>query len=125
MNDVKTNEMNDLKSNRDNDTRISIDVASEDDSDFNKFQANDSNNNSSSFYKYNENCDINNDCNIELEETRSFLYCYFIINIVVNRVIKKLNLIFMKTTLLYIKEEDNNSQMLANLHVTFFFFSLV
>ncbi len=37
INDVKMNEMNDLKSNRNNNTKISIDVASEIDNDFNKF----------------------------------------------------------------------------------------
>ncbi len=69
VNDVKTNEMNDLKSNRDDDTRISIDVASEDDSNFNKFWASDSDSDSSSLYEYSENCNIDDDCNIGLEET--------------------------------------------------------
>ncbi len=85
------NEMNDLKSNRDDDTRMSINAASEVDNDFNKSWANDSDNDFDSLYDYSKNCDIDDDCNAELEETRSFLYCHFIISIVVNRTSKKPN----------------------------------
>lgn len=111
VNDVKINEINNLKSNRNDDTRMFIDVASEINSDSNKFWANSNDSDFDSLYNYSENCDIDDDCNAKLEETRLFLYCYFIVSIVVNRTSRKPNLIFMKTTLLHIKKKDKNSQM--------------
>ena len=45
------------------------------------------------------------------EETGSFLYRYFTIFIAPNRIAGKLNLIFIKATLLYTKGEDSNLRM--------------
>ncbi len=104
--DVYMNEMNDSKSNSNNNTRKSINVTSEVDDDLD-------NNNDSDFDSscdYIEDCKTNDNCYVELEETRSFLYCHFFISIIVNQIAKKSNLVFMKTILLHIKEEDNNSR---------------
>ncbi len=101
---VYVSELNDSKSANNNIIKKFIYIINEIDDDSN-------NNNDSDFdlsCNYNENCEINNNCYARLEETRSFLYRHFIINIIVNQIIKKSNLIFMKTILFHIKEEDNN-----------------
>jgi hypothetical protein len=105
--DVHMNKMNDSKSNSNNNAKKSIDVTGEvdDDSDDN------SDSDFDSSCDYNENCETNDDCYVGLEETRSFLYRHFFISIIANQIAKKSNLVFMKTILLYIKEEDNNSRM--------------
>jgi len=97
-------EINNSKSNRNNSTRKSIDATGEIDN-------NSSDNSDNDFdlsCKYNKNCETNNDCYVELEETRSFLYRYFIISIIANQIANKPNLVFMKAILLHIKGEDNN-----------------
>lgn len=55
----------------------------------------------------NKNLNIDNDYNIGPEETWSFLYRYFTISIVINEILRKPNLVFIKATLLYTKGEDN------------------
>ena len=85
--------------NNDNDNDNNYDDEKKYDSDFNLSYVDD------------ENRDIDDDYDVEFEKTRSFLYRHFIINIVVNEISKKFNFVFMKITLFYIKEKDNNSRM--------------
>jgi len=54
-----------------------------------------------------KNCNIDNKCTAESEETRSFLYRHFTIYIVLSSTLGKSNTIFTKITLLYTKDEDN------------------
>jgi len=55
----------------------------------------------------NEDYDIDNECTAGSEETRSFLYRYFTIYIVLSSTPGKSNTIFTKIILLYTKGEDN------------------
>lgn len=89
-------------------------TAFNDDSDnnFNIIYKNDSDNDFSLMYHTdNDDCDINDNCDVEFKKTRAFLYRHFIIVIAFNEIFKKFNMIFMKVTLLHIKDEDNNSRM--------------
>ena len=82
------------------------------DSDFSTACENDSDSDFSSVYHTdNEYCDTDDDCDAESKKTQIFLYQHFTIIIAFNKISKKLNMIFMMVTLLYIKDEDNNSQM--------------
>ena len=112
VDNVKIDEIKNIKSNCNSNTEKSIDAACEIDGDCNKPWSNnsdsDSDSDSDSLYSYKKNSDIDNDCNAEFKVTRLFLYCHFTINIVVNRTSGKSNLIFIKATLLYTKEKNNN-----------------
>jgi len=99
--DIYINKINNSKNNSNNNTRKSIDTIDEVDSNSN----NNSDNDFDLSCNYSKNCETDNDCYTELEETRSFLYRYFSISIIVNQIAKKSNLIFIKTTLLYIKKK--------------------
>ena len=83
------------------------------DNDFNTTYNNDDNSDSDLSLNNNiaENCDIDNKCTAEFEETRSFLYQHFTIYIVLSFIFEKLNTIFTKITLLYIKDKDNHLRM--------------
>ena len=70
---------------------------------------NDSDSDFNSIAVFDENLNIDDDCNVESEETRTFLYQHFIIIIVVNETSERFNLVFMKIILLHIKEKNNNS----------------
>ena len=52
--------------------------------------------------------DTDDDCDGGPEETRTFLYRHFTITIVANETPRKLDLVFMKATVLQTKGEDNN-----------------
>ena len=97
------------------DTVMIIDFNYEVDSDLDRINNDIDNNNNSKFsslYTDDKSNDIDDDCDVEFEETQTFLYQHFIIIIiVVNETLKKLNFIFMKITLLHIKEKNNNSRM--------------
>lgn len=110
---IKIDEGNHVKSNCDGDTIMSIDATCHVDGNFNTIQDSDSDsdNDSSSLYNCDENSNIDDNCDAKSKETWSFLYRHFIISIVVNQTFGKFNLVFMKTTLLHIKGEDNNSRM--------------
>jgi len=100
--DIYIDKINDSKSNNNNNIKKFINVINEIDNNSN----NNNDNNFDSSCNYNKNCETNNNCYVKLEETRSFLYRYSFINIIVNQIAKKFNLIFIKTILLYIKEEN-------------------
>lgn len=89
---------------------MSINVASEVDDEINKHWDDNSDSDLDLSCDYSENCDINDDCNAELEETRTFLYRHFSISIVANSIARKPNLVFIKATLLHTKEEDHNKR---------------
>jgi len=87
---------------------MSIDVTDEVNNNFNESWSDNSDSDFDSLDNYSEDGEANDDCNAGLEETRSFLYRHFTISIVANQTTKKPNLVFMKTTLLHTKGEDNN-----------------
>jgi hypothetical protein len=87
---------------------MSIDVTDEVNNNFNESWSDNSDSDFDSLDNYSEDGETNDDCNAGLEETRSFLYRHFTISIVANQTTKKPNLVFMKTTLLHTKGEDNN-----------------
>jgi len=133
--DVESNEGNDVKRSHEGDTITIVDSVCEVDEDSNmasnsndnsdsdsssifdcdeSYHIDDNNDDDSSFvYDDDENCDIDDDCNIGPKETRSFLYRHLTIMIIANPTMGKLNLIFMKVTLLHIKGEDNKPRMLV------------
>ncbi len=104
---IYIDKLNNSKSASNNTIRKSIYITDEIDNN----SSNNSDSNFDLFYNYNKNCETDNNCYTELEETRLFLYCYFTISIIVNQIAEKSNLIFIKIIVLYIKEENNNSQI--------------
>ncbi len=139
LSDTKTIEVHDTNSNREDDILMIVDSDCEVDSklirvydhddegysDSNTAYDSDSDNDSNTTYdgdddsdsdlslrnNIDENCDTDDECTAEFEETRSFLYRHFTIYIVLSSIFGKLNTIFTKITLLHIKDEDNNSRM--------------
>jgi len=139
LSDSKTIEDHDTNSNREDDTLMIVDsdcgvdskptrVYDHDDegySDSNTTYDSDSDNDSNTAYdgdddsdsdlslrnNIDENCDTDDECTAEFEETRSFLYRHFTIYIVFSSIFGKSNMIFTKITLLHTKDEDNNSRM--------------
>ena len=139
LNDITTIEDHDTNSNREENTLIIVDFDCEvdnkliklhdhDNKDYNESNIaydSDNNNDFNTIYdddddsdndlslrnNVDENCDTDDECTAEFKETRSFLYQYFTIYIVLSSIFEKLNTIFIKITLLYIKDEDNYSRM--------------
>ena len=98
------------ESESDNDSNIAYDRDSDSDSDL------------SLFYNINDDCDTDNECTAEFEETRSFLYRHFTIYVVPSLTPENPNTIFIKITLLHTKGEDNNPRVLVysvHLRITF------
>lgn len=87
------------------------DIDNNNDSDSDSDSYSDSDSESSSIYADDRDSDTDNNCDAGPEETRFFLYRYFTITIIANRTPGKLNLVFIKATLLHTKGEDNNPRM--------------
>ena len=93
-------------SNCNSNTIISINTTCYNNNNFNTIQNSDSN--FDSLYNCDKNFNINNNCNRNIKKSS---YFYIAISIVVNQISRKSNLVFIKTTLLYTKDKDNNSQI--------------
>lgn len=94
---------NDESSSRSNDD--------DNDSDSDSHNDNDSDNGFDSIDIYDKGLNTDDDCDARSKETRTFLYRHFIIIIVVNETSRRPSFVFMKVTLLHIKEENNNPRV--------------
>ena len=93
----------------DSDSIFSIINSADSDSDSDSYR--DNNIDSGSIYDSKGDSDTDDDYDAGLEKTRFFLYRYFIISIIPSPTPGKPNIVFIKTTLLYTKGEDNNPRM--------------
>jgi hypothetical protein len=93
------------------DSNIAYDSDSDNDSNTTYDDDDDSDSDLSLRNNVDENCDTDDECTAEFEETRSFLYRHFTIYIVFSSIPEKFNMIFTKITLLHTKDEDNHSRM--------------
>ena len=103
-----------MRTKRSCNTVMVIDSGCEVDSDPGRISDNVDNNSDSEFsstYADDRGSDTDNNCDAELEETRTFLYRHFTITIVANKTPGKPNLVFIKATLLHTKGENNNPRM--------------
>lgn len=66
--------------------------------------------NVSTYYNSDSNSEINNDVNAGLDETECLLWRHIIFIITFNHIFEALNILFVKVTLTYMKEENNHPQ---------------
>ena len=93
------------------DSNIAYDSDSDNDSNTTYDDDDDSGSDLSLRNNVDEDCDTDDECTAEFEETRSFLYRHFTIYIVLSFIFEKFNMIFTKITLLHTKDKDNHSCM--------------
>lgn len=99
---------NDMKSRHICDTVMTVNSDCKIDSDSSTACDSDNDTDTSSVYDKDNDCDTDNNCDAGSEKTQSFLYQHFIISIIPNLITGKVNMVFMKVTLLHTKGEDNN-----------------